>query len=508
MLAEKVYSAPADSIVVDEERIRKEFKLQDLNDLAESLKKAGQIQPGVCIRLSDGRYKLVAGERRLKACKMAGLDFVFMLREDLKEDDLMIRIIELEENIVRADLTWQEKANALASLHEAYQGKGWNRHSIEDTAKKIGKSKGFVSEEIELAYWAQELPEIAEAKKKTEAKKIIKRYKEELERQLALEEALLKEEEKWASREGALEPGAEPKPLDEKEKFERILEEFDRRILLGDMLEQIEHFDDGYFDIVLFDPPWGVDFDAVRYSNGSTKSYADESEGFEQKLEQWLKVIERKMAQDSFLFMFFAIRQHGMIYELLSKLKFETNGIPYIWRKRGAHHTRNPDIWPGRCYEPIVYARKGAKSLQLKGAPDIITTPMPTPKIKADHPSAKHPQIYRELLERAAKPGDKVLDPMCGSGMAGVACESMRASHMLDWHMIELDKTFRDLALFNVYKGYDKIVGDYGKPPMERGSYKNYLPGTPKWKEYWEMYPEDQEEMLAWKKELGQKGIK
>lgn len=501
------YVAPTKDIIVSKDRIRKVFEQKPLEDLARSINMFGQIQPGVCVKREDGKYALVAGERRLRACEIAAKPFTFLLREDIDPKDKLLRAIELEENVLRIDLTWKEKADALAELHELYQEKGAalddvmsGSHRIQDTADLLGKSKGIVSEDLELAFWADKIPEVADAKNKSEAKKIIKRLKEGIKRNVALDQAVTRERAKLEG-DGITTP---IKVLSDKEKFEARLLEYDKRIIHGTMEEELTKLDKK-FDIVLFDPPWGVDYMNVKMNGGSTGEFNDDIESFESALPKWLHLLWENMSDNSFLFMFFAIRHYNLVYTTLASIGFETNGIPYIWHKQGAHHTRNPDIWPGRCYEPIVYARKGKKSMVQKGAPDIIKTPSPTPKIKGEHPAAKHPMIFRELLERAATPGDKILDPMCGSGMAGVAAESIRPTHMLDWYMIELDENFRQLSFFNVNKGYGNIIGDFDVPvrdhTISKPDFKTMNPGSDIWKDHWRAYPEDQEAMLKWREE-------
>ena len=253
------------------------------------------------------------------------------------------------------------------------------------------------------------------------------------------------------------------------------------------------------------------------------------------------------MAENSHLYMFFGIVNYEFVYTSLEAAGFTTNRMPIIWYKQGAHRTRTPDVWPGRSYEPIAYARKGSKILIRKGAPDVAITPAPTPTMKKSHPSAKHPDVYIDLIKRSCIPGDKILDPMCGSGMLGVAAETLRNTHQLDWKMIEEKETFADLALTNVVMGYHHIVnvditvpeepllpyyicyGCYhsgmsttllidkksGKqrlcPKCQSGvflkseslseDFKTLEPGSDEWKAYWELYPEKQNDMLIWKKE-------
>src|SRR4030042_835155 len=103
----EILQLDAEKIVVAPERVRKNFDKEKLQRLAASFKKLGQIQPGVCVRLEDGAFQLVAGERRLRACRIAGIPFLFILKEEANE--LMLLEIEIEENINREGLTWQEE---------------------------------------------------------------------------------------------------------------------------------------------------------------------------------------------------------------------------------------------------------------------------------------------------------------------------------------------------------------------------------------------------------------
>jgi hypothetical protein len=130
--------------------------------------------------------------------------------------------------------------------------------------------------------------------------------------------------------------------------------------------------------------------------------------------------------------------------------------------------------------------------------------------MQRSHPNAKHPDVYLELLERSTYPGDKVLDPMAGSGMCAVACEVYRKAKYLDWHLIEEKRSFRELALENVIKGYYKIVNRepievrpelvFELPPLTE-DFKELEPGSADWSRFWKEHPEQQEEMLTWRKE-------
>lgn len=508
-------------VVVDEDRARKNFNRQDLFKLEESIQRLGQLQPGVCTMGSDGLVHLVAGERRLRACTKLSIPYHYILKEDIK-DPVKLKEIELEENLCRADLTWQEEVQAKADLHELKQalygtptpGRAGG-HTLADTAEELGETKGLISKDIELAMWAKELDEVAQAKTKTEAKKIVQRIKEQLEREDLLKDAVEKAQEPSKALEDHIAEeltvtSTEDAPI--RSVLELKILEFDKRILHGKIEDELTKFKDGSIDIILFDPPWAVGFDQVKMTTGSTKDYPDDVQENLANFPKWLQLIYAKMAPNSHLYMFFGIVNHQLIYNTLEAIGFVTNRMPIIWHKQGIHHTRNPKVWPGRSYEPIAFARKGSKDLVIQGLSDVVTTNPPTAHIKSIHPSAKHPDIYINLIERSAKPGDVVVDPMCGSGMSLVACEHLTPSLKLDYWGIEQDVDFRNLGVYNLSRGYHQIVlvnpidtrSEEQRPISETlpEDFKELEPGTTDWKRYWKTHPEKQDEMLAFAKNI------
>ncbi|KKL75241.1 hypothetical protein LCGC14_2056890, partial [marine sediment metagenome] len=458
-----VHSAKAEEVIVPEQRVRKIFDKKKLQDLADSFLRIGQCQPGVCATL-NGKVTLVAGERRLRACQLSGLDFLFLLQEDASEDLLLD--IEIEENLNRVNLDWREEIFAIEQRHHLLEkrkkARGVMEHSYKATAEDIGRSVGQTYEDIDLAAYAREIPEVAEAQTKQEARKIVKRLKGEVVRKKFLEQAIDKSKEE----QGASGASAAGEPSPESTTISvgginissDVLLNYDKRVIHGTLEKELESFKSQTAQIVFFDPPWGVNIDEVRKKGGGTSDFEDTPEQFSKELPQWLDQIFQSMASDSHLYMFFGIVRYAEVYNALKQVGFITNGLPLMWYKQGAHVTRNPEIWPGRSYEPIAYARKGSKKLERPGAPDVIVTPAPTPAMKQSHPTAKHPDIYMELLKRSARPGDVVLDPMAGSCMSAVACEVFIHSHRLDWLMIEKDQEFRDLGLTNIVKGYHGVV--------------------------------------------------
>ena len=503
----KYYSIDPSLVIVKEGRHRKTFSPRKLDELSSSIKLLGQLQPGICTLDGRGTPVLLVGERRLRACHKADLEFKYLLKEEVL-DPWMLEKIELEENLCREELPWQDACEAKERIHKLFEEQygrakpgSTGGQSLQKTADYLGESLSLFQEDIVLATWAREVPEVAAAPNKTTAKKIVARLLETVKREDALENAIQSAE---ASKATDIEI-TETEGIDLQEA--KILE-YDRRCLLGKMEDRIAEFKDESVDIVLFDPPWGVDFTASKKESPKKKDYEDTVEEFTISLAPWLRILYKKMSPDSHLYMFFGIINHALVYNTLETIGFTTNRMPLIWHKRGAHVTRNPTIWPGRSYEPIAYARKGSKNLAEQGAPDVISTPSPSPGLKDIHPSAKHPEVYRSLLSRSASPGDTILDPMAGSGMSGVACESLREKLSLDWWMIEQDSDYRNLSLMNLIKGYESLVSKKEEPSQAEANcpapgteeFQSIQIGSAEWIRFWKLNKPKQELMLAWKR--------
>jgi ParB family chromosome partitioning protein len=337
-----LYKTKTENIIVPEDRVRKEFDKRKLAKLAESISKIGQILPGVCIDLGEGRFSLVAGERRLKACKLAQKEFTFVL--EAEADPLLLQEIELEENLNREDLTWQEEVFGREKLHQLREEQAelstGKKQTQEATGEELGVSQSTMQRDLELAQWAKEFDEVRNAASKKDAEKVIKRFKGNVLRGKALDEAIELGEESKAREEGADET-KESIEIAGKEVDNEYILNLDRRIIHGIMEEKLESFKDGSIQLVLFDPPWGVDLDSVRKKGGGTEDFADHWAIFFDNIEAWLKLLERKMSENSHLYMFFGIANEseeledpslflGPVYKALENVGFITNRMPLI----------------------------------------------------------------------------------------------------------------------------------------------------------------------------------
>jgi len=137
----RVLSVPVSSIQPNPNQPRKHFDPDGLRELAASIQELGILQPLTVRRTEDG-WELIAGERRLRAAKLAGLSEVPCIQ--IHSDSQNSSLLALVENLQRRDLDFVEEAQALARLIGTYH------LSQEETARRIGKSQSAVANKLRL----------------------------------------------------------------------------------------------------------------------------------------------------------------------------------------------------------------------------------------------------------------------------------------------------------------------------------------------------------------------
>lgn len=123
-------------------QVRKTFDAESIAELAESIKEHGLIQPIVVRKGKNGFYQIIAGERRWRACKMAGLAEVPVIIRDF--DDKSSSLVALVENLQREDLNPVEEAFGYQNLMETY---GFTQ---EEVARKVGKSRPAIANALRI----------------------------------------------------------------------------------------------------------------------------------------------------------------------------------------------------------------------------------------------------------------------------------------------------------------------------------------------------------------------
>jgi ParB family chromosome partitioning protein len=137
-----VLEIPIEAIEANPNQPRKDFDNKALNDLAQSLRRSGILQPVVIRRKGDDRYQLVVGERRWRAAKLAGLRTIPAIVREVGDPETLE--LALVENLLREDLNPMEEAEAYQRLLAEF---GWTQEQL---AERVGKDRSSVANCLRL----------------------------------------------------------------------------------------------------------------------------------------------------------------------------------------------------------------------------------------------------------------------------------------------------------------------------------------------------------------------
>lgn len=144
-----VHFIEVDKIIPNPKQPREYFSDSGMEDLSSSIKEHGILQPLVVSPLADGRYELIAGERRLRAAKLAGLKHAPALVREVKDHEKLE--LALIENIQRQNLNPIEEAAGYRRLMDEFN------LSQDEVGKKIGKSRPVVANMLRLLSLPEEI---------------------------------------------------------------------------------------------------------------------------------------------------------------------------------------------------------------------------------------------------------------------------------------------------------------------------------------------------------------
>lgn len=150
----EVLTLPISKVEPRKEQPREYFDQQALEDLSESIAQYGLIQPIVVRKLDSGYYQIIAGERRWRASRMAGLKEVPV--RIIEADDRTTAELALVENLQREDLNPIEEAKGYKTLIEVY---GLTQ---EEAAKSVGRSRPAITNSLRLLNLGTEVQEMVE----------------------------------------------------------------------------------------------------------------------------------------------------------------------------------------------------------------------------------------------------------------------------------------------------------------------------------------------------------
>lgn len=398
---------PITNVLVDE-RIRKDFG--DLDELANSIRAIGLIHPIVITR----EYKLIAGERRLKAMRKLGIPELvhaktFIFNDEV--DPLKLKAMEIEENVKRKQLSWQEelfaKKRLLDLLQQIHGVSGPGRPTRSETlgiaapgfgvnklAALLGESNATTSKDLELAALIERIPQLARAETKEAARRQVLLGTTVA---VALQQAKLnppKTDKKWTLYE-------------------------------GDFIICAENVEANSVDLVIVDPPYGAATSGMGPNSKIllAQPFEDTATPTSALLSSLAYQSYRVLKPDTFAAFFFDFVLYSELINDLTRENFVVDPTPLIWVKNTVINT-DPYRRYGRSYEPILLARKGSPKLMRPSQRDVIEVQnvitRGTNETKLYH-AQKPVELLEKLILDLCVPSGTVVDWCAGSGSTGVA---------------------------------------------------------------------------------------
>ncbi len=145
----KILSISQCDILPNPNQPRKRFDYDELEGLAQSIRANGILQPLIVRELENGKYELVAGERRLRAARLIGMTKVPCIISDISETDSAVFAV--IENLQRQNLDYFEEAEALATLVSDYH------MGQDELCKRLGKAQSTLSNKLRLLRLSDEM---------------------------------------------------------------------------------------------------------------------------------------------------------------------------------------------------------------------------------------------------------------------------------------------------------------------------------------------------------------
>lgn len=382
----------------------------DVEGLAKSISERGLINP-LTITEEGDEFVLIAGERRLRA--LQSLDWTeapCRLFENLEVSEQ--KLIELEENIKRKQLTWQEEADAIAQLNTILGG------DIDATAERAGIAKSYVYKNLR-------------------ANRALQSGDEKIQKAATLETAdrirARKDSRKTDELFSELQVGEEPTPPSSATQMEE-------EVLNADFTVWAQTYSGEKFNLLHCDFPYGIDYDKAKMGQVETWGAYDDSFATYEMLCNTLALFHKNFMAPKFHVIFwFSMVHYTWTYDFFTKAGFSVDPRPLIW-----HKTDNK----GMAADANRRYRNIYETAFLMSFGDRLLAHCPSnvygcPTYKSGHISEKPEAMLKHFLSGVCDEYSKLLDPTCGGGSALRAAHALKANRLLG---LELDQDYCDFA--------------------------------------------------------------
>jgi ParB/RepB/Spo0J family partition protein len=409
MTSGEFHSCPIDSITVTREA-RQRRDLQNIPELADSISRLGLIHPLVVTR----GFHLVSGERRLTACRSLGWTHVAVQFIDEADPKLLHRI-ELEENIKRQDITWQDRATAIQAYHElcVAENPAWLQAQ---TAESIGIVQQHVSNNIAVAKALTD-PAIAAQPTFSTALNMVQRQNS---RRTDAELASFGVE--WTAPIG-------------------------QSILCARFEDWVRTYEGPKFNLIHCDFPYGIGFDKMGSQAGSSFGrYSDDHETYTTLLRTLSTALDIFAEESCHIIFWFSMHSYDFTFKFLTeRAGLSINPFPLIWVKSdNIGIIPDPNRGPRRIYETAFFGSRGDRKI-VRSKSNAFAGPT-TGLI---HPHEKSQAMLEYFFEMLVDEHTTLFDPTAGSGSALRAAEALGAKRVLG---LEADEEFARLANIELEK--------------------------------------------------------
>ena len=398
-----------------------EFKQLEANILSEGIRDPLVVWNGY----------LVDGHNRYTIASQHGLEYKTVSKEF--KDGNAVKEWMILNQFGRRNLSNYQRSVLALQLEDVFKAKAKENQAIQFK----GNSLPQISVEVKPIDTQKEIAKIANVSHDTVAKvKVIEaKATPEVKAQLSTGEMSINQAYQEIKKEEKKE-----------ERIQKIIESridanISENIKNGNCLEILETLQNGCIDIVLTDPPYGINYVSNRsiYEDTITKRglLNDGKEEAFELLDKACEILQRKTAENAHLYFFCSWSVFSKFESIVAK--YFTIKTPIVWDKGNKGSGDLENDW-GNQTEIIIYCVKGKKLVNNRRGNIINVSRLHTSRMV--HPTQKPDELIRQILEVSATAGDFVVDPFMGSGSTIKVCNDMKLKSL----GIELDQDMFNIA--------------------------------------------------------------
>lgn len=408
-IAPDYHIIPINDIVIGE-RFRAE--VGDLYDLIDSIREHDLLHPIVCTRDNQ----LLAGFRRLSACKKLEWTHIYVRYLD-ECDSVTAREVELEENLARENLSWQDEDRLRVEIDRLKREKygshvagmdgrsshvdgpegGWD---TVDTARALGVSQATISTSMARVEAMELAPSIADAPTRRAADREIDRLIQEIETELNI-----------------------------RSRNRCRLPDMSETIIFGDCCELMSNMSQECVDLIVTDPPYGINVSGETANSGhrNPAEYDDDPVTVMAMLRGAFREMRRLLRGNGHAYIFCSSRpeEQVAIITLLEDAGFNVDPVPLIWVKN-SHSTVDWDYRYAPNYESILFCTNRQRRLSEKRDAVFVVDNDPD----RIHTAQKPLPLLKRLILQSSAEGEVVFDPFMGSGSTIVSAIHLKRRYL------------------------------------------------------------------------------